>query len=852
MHPTILALAIPAFQDALFPRDSDLDDFLDKRFPAVFQGSKNFTKAGKIAALLFAYPQEQIVAEVEQYAAARNRTLAAEKIQLWLTQSGGVTGTPQSAITSGMIPVSSAVGSPLTEIFRLRGLHMSAYVEPDQAAEVQMHIQTSMVTLLVEGPSGVGKSTVVEQALKQLQLFQKTTWISSAAEQDKIKLDRLLDVALPADTYLVVDDFHLLDRGRQERITRLVKVLASPRPGTPPSGKLILIGINPVSASLLNYMHDVRGCYAPVQMVRQSDDTIRKLIERGSQLANLSFAAAEGFVTEAKGNFVIAQRLCRAAAMLAKKYEVPAMLTVVPTPLQEVVNGVQRELESEFAALIRAFASFDEQAPPRGACLLLLWRLAHSAEAHVPFHEVQYRDAELRPAFEWLLRSNLGGFFERNPGLPKLFHYNREAGVLSAEDPQLQFYLRHLDWSKLALDTNHRVERWDPESGPVFLPMRPDSGRKPSSVSSSSLPRLSISASAQSPKHPSGQTPVSRSHVLHLSDLHFSSPEQAIAWQSQLASDLKHELGVSSLSALVVSGDIANTAEPAQYETASRFLQELGGEFGLTPQQIVLVPGNHDVGWKQSKRAYIPMRRDDHEGPLDPTTHISDGRYIELRDDSSYKLRFESFAKFYEAVRTEDYPLEYSDQATIHHFPEQDLLFVGMNSAWHIDHHFKERVGLHPGAVSRALSQIRTTPDYATCVKFAVFHHPPEQFQESAGFDASVLEQLVQAGFQFVMHGHIHAAKNDLFRYDRSVAGRKLEILGAGTFGAPTHELRHGYPFQYQLLDITSRTLTVHTRRREEVAGAWKPDARWLQGAGKDPIPRYEIELSSRDEALAR
>jgi hypothetical protein len=172
-----------------------------------------------------------------------------------------------------------------------------------------------------------------------------------------------------------------------------------------------------------------------------------------------------------------------------------------------------------------------------------------------------------------------------------------------------------------------------------------------------------------------------------------------------------------------------------------------------------------------------------------------------------------------------------------------------MNSAWHIDHHFKERAGLHAGAVSRALNQIRTTPDYASCVKFAVFHHPPEQFQASAGFDASVLEQLVQAQFQFVMHGHIHAAKNELFRYDRTVTGRKLEILGAGTFGAPTHELRHGYPFQYQLLDITSRTLTVHTRRREEVAGAWKPDARWLQGPGKDPLPRYEIALVGQPEA---
>lgn len=37
--------------------------------------------------------------------------------------------------------------------------------------------------------------------------------------------------------------------------------------------------------------------------------------------------------------------------------------------------------------------------------------------------------------------------------------------------------------------------------------------------------------------------------------------------------------------------------------------------------------------------------------------------------------------------------------------------------------------------------------------------------------------------------------------------------------------------------------LMVETRCREEVNGAWRPDARWLRGPGKDPEPRYRSKL---------
>ncbi|NEQ88007.1 MAG: metallophosphoesterase, partial [Moorea sp. SIO2I5] len=169
------------------------------------------------------------------------------------------------------------------------------------------------------------------------------------------------------------------------------------------------------------------------------------------------------------------------------------------------------------------------------------------------------------------------------------------------------------------------------------------------------------------------------------------------------------------------------------------------------------------------------------------------------------------------------------------HFPEQNLLILGLNSAWQLDHHFTARASIHPVALSKALTEIRLNQDYRNCLKIAVWHHPLT--------DQGFIEQLAVAGFRFFLHGHIHKAETSLFRYDLSPYGRKLDGICAGTFGAPTLELRTGYPWQYNMLKINGNQLTVRTRRREEKDGAWKPDSRWTQGPGKSGLDYYWIKL---------
>lgn len=341
-------------------------------------------------------------------------------------------------------------------------------------------------------------------------------------------------------------------------------------------------------------------------------------------------------------------------------------------------------------------------------------------------------------------------------------------------------------------------------------------------------------------------------HILHLSDLHFGTLEQAKRWSSQLAEDLYQELGISNLNALILSGDIANKSTAEEYEAAEFFLNELCKDFPLNPDQIVIVPGNHDLNWGLAKKAYKLTDIEDEGKPKEGYYIKESETVIRLRDEEQYKQRFTHFSNFYEAIKGEPYPLEYDEQGILHHLPKQNLLILGLNSAWELDHHYKSRASIHMGALSNSLTKIRRDRvTYENCLKIAVWHHPLDSAFEDRITDQGFMEQLAVAGFRLFLHGHIHKAKTTLYPYDMGPNGRKLDGICAGTFGAPTRELMPGYPWQYNLLKFEGDQLIVKTRRREEPNGAWKPDARWLQGPGEqNPLPYYEVKLKSVTQAV--
>ena len=348
-------------------------------------------------------------------------------------------------------------------------------------------------------------------------------------------------------------------------------------------------------------------------------------------------------------------------------------------------------------------------------------------------------------------------------------------------------------------------------------------------------------------------------YILHLSDLHFGTKQDADRWSGQLTDDLRGLLSQLEpnqsphLDALIVSGDIANKSLPEEYEAAERFINCLLPEFGLQRHQMAIVPGNHDLNWKLSEQAYEIQKLKAYEGSLDEEDILNndiivDGNYVHVPNQQQYEERFKHFSKFYENVIGRPYPRQYSQQYELLHCPEQKLLILGLNSAWKLNHdqHYRSRANINPDALNNALGEINHTPTYRDSkLKIAVWHHPLNSSYEDRIKDHGFMERLAKNGFRLALHGHIHRANAGDYNYSLS---KRINIIAAGTFGAPVKEWVPGYPLQYNLLKWQDNILTVYTRKRIELNGAWKPDTMWLQD-GLTASSFYQIKLWDSEDS---
>ena len=342
-------------------------------------------------------------------------------------------------------------------------------------------------------------------------------------------------------------------------------------------------------------------------------------------------------------------------------------------------------------------------------------------------------------------------------------------------------------------------------------------------------------------------------YILHLSDLHFGTQQDANRWYGQLTDDLRGLLSQLEsnqsphLDALIISGDIANKSLPEEYKAAERFINRLLPEFGLQRHQIVIVPGNHDLNWDSSKKAYEIIQRESYEGSLDDEDILNkdiivDGNFVLVPKQEEYEERFKHFSNFYENVIAKPYPRQYRQQYELRHFPDQNLLILGLNSAWKLNHHenYRSRASINPDVVENALDKINHTPTYRDSkLKIAVWHHPLYSPHEDRIKDHGFMQRLATNNFRLAFHGHIHRANAEDYKYNLA---QQIDIIAAGTFGAPVKQWVPGYPLQYNLLKWQDNILTVYTRKRIELNGAFQPDAMWFQD-GLTARSYYQLKL---------
>ncbi|MEZ5997423.1 MAG: hypothetical protein R3B98_01870 [Hyphomonas sp.] len=97
----------------------------------------------------------------------------------------------------------------LTEVFKTSGLPTYTFVPPKEYPRLVANLQTPGRALIIEGPSGIGKTTAIEKAIEESELITTVTKLS-ARRSDDIEYIRLLP-EMKDPGLIIIDDFHKLD-----------------------------------------------------------------------------------------------------------------------------------------------------------------------------------------------------------------------------------------------------------------------------------------------------------------------------------------------------------------------------------------------------------------------------------------------------------------------------------------------------------------------------------------------------------------------------------------------------------------------------------------------------------------
>lgn len=330
-------------------------------------------------------------------------------------------------------------------------LDFATLVEPAQYRQLVAFLKVPGQGLVVEGPSGSGKSIAVRKALQEIGVTEPR-WLQCSDEQDLLQLDEILKQRV--SSYLVIDDFHYLDTARQATLARHLQTGSA-------GAKFVLIGVNEVRTSLVQRLPDLGRRLMSVPMGLQPEEKIAELISKGEAAANVEFLHRASFITAAAGSFFIAQNLCYFAAAQAGVERTQTETKAIALDASQVMTPLMESLRGQFNGHLAALVARDEVTPPRGATLVLLWLLGQERHGYIEMETARRRYPALSPAFDWLGRGNLADALKSIDHLSRYLHFDATSGILTCQDPQLLFYLRHLPWAELIRDTGHLYLRFE-------------------------------------------------------------------------------------------------------------------------------------------------------------------------------------------------------------------------------------------------------------------------------------------------------------------------------------------------------------------------------------------------------
>ena len=260
---------------------------------------------------------------------------------------------------------------------------------------------------------------------------------------------------------------------------------------------------------------------------------------------------------------------------------------------------------------------------------------------------------------------------------------------------------------------------------------------------------------------------MGETHFLHLSDIHFRlRKHETLDLDKDLRTQLIADAGVvvnqltGPVKGILVTGDLAYSGKKEQYDNVAAWLKELSAVLGCGPEQVWVVPGNHDVDRDVIQNS--TTLRDIREKLRNVPPEDLDWRLGEYLEDAQAGpmlleplLHYNSFAARYGRMSgdnlvgctTSHDGLYWQDVVEVE--GGYQIRLVGANSAVisdanDNDENCKLVCGTH---------QLKATLEDGV-LNLLLCHHPPDWIR-----DADSIEDLLSNRFHVQLFGHKHVQR---------------------------------------------------------------------------------------------
>jgi len=301
---------------------------------------------------------------------------------------------------------------------------------------------------------------------------------------------------------------------------------------------------------------------------------------------------------------------------------------------------------------------------------------------------------------------------------------------------------------------------------------------------------------------------IKSNRILHLTDLHFALDKhrKQHVWRLEsdtsgtdtLADAINSALNGKKIGLIIISGDITFIGDAKEFEEAASCLRKLSGLFDINQNNIVIVPGNHDIQWT----------REDEYSPQAEVTIASD------EAQKNYK-------EFYKKFFLHD-PNDTLSMGRRFPLPCGIVLEIGALNSSSLDTGKNFLAGM--GRIQeRGFNEISNKLGWknapkSLALRMLILHHHLtfiEDREPEAGFshgfgiavDAPrILRLAAQHGVQLALHGHKHRAfvwrsgVYELPEYNKpELRLGNISIVGGGSAGSSEVESNKNY---FNLIEI--------------------------------------------------